>query len=384
MPTGGGYSYHATAGTGYGPPAHPVVHPKPVAGTGGGGGKKGLFGGGSGKKGSLAMSALTLLSFLFFINLLQGCIKDHMDAMNPTVMVMTTNVIRNRFNKMGEMNSREQKPPASNIASVMHQAPDLTVAAAAAQANSVLQTPYSNNVPTNPYNKPLQPPAPPPSPPPPQPQPQYPQPNPEAEIPLTYAKPSFYDPLKPDAYDQMIQLPAPQQTFNFNNHSYYNTPTEQTYTYHHTAYNAQTITKPQPQQQAPPSRPFVSSQYSVNQNPFYEHQYPVTSKPFSSDTNNSPYAPEPQDYTYRQPQQIYTPSVSPNNAYPWSTNLHTSSVVSGPYRRASIISVSPKTKWISVPAKITDRTNFNLNSRLEESEEEVIHHDDRDLFRSRN
>lgn len=44
----------------------------------------------SGKGGKLkgaALSALTLLAFLFFLNLLQSCLKDHMDAMNPTVLV---------------------------------------------------------------------------------------------------------------------------------------------------------------------------------------------------------------------------------------------------------------------------------------------------------
>lgn len=35
------------------------------------------------------MSALTLLSFLFFLNILQQCLKDHMMAMNPQVAVMS-------------------------------------------------------------------------------------------------------------------------------------------------------------------------------------------------------------------------------------------------------------------------------------------------------
>jgi hypothetical protein len=38
-----------------------------------------------GKLKGAALSALTLLVFLFFLNLLQSCLKDHMDAMNPTV-----------------------------------------------------------------------------------------------------------------------------------------------------------------------------------------------------------------------------------------------------------------------------------------------------------
>lgn len=36
-----------------------------------------------------ALSALTLLAFLFFLNLLQSCIKDQMDVMNPTVTLNT-------------------------------------------------------------------------------------------------------------------------------------------------------------------------------------------------------------------------------------------------------------------------------------------------------
>lgn len=40
-----------------------------------------------GKGKSAALSALTLLAFLFFLNLLQSCLKDHMDAMNPTVTI---------------------------------------------------------------------------------------------------------------------------------------------------------------------------------------------------------------------------------------------------------------------------------------------------------
>lgn len=37
-------------------------------------------------KSSSAMSALTLLAFLFFLNILQNCLKEHMASMNPTVI----------------------------------------------------------------------------------------------------------------------------------------------------------------------------------------------------------------------------------------------------------------------------------------------------------
>lgn len=37
------------------------------------------------KKKNAALSALTLVAFLFFLNLLQTCLKEQMMAMNPTV-----------------------------------------------------------------------------------------------------------------------------------------------------------------------------------------------------------------------------------------------------------------------------------------------------------
>lgn len=43
------------------------------------------MGGKAGKLKGAALSALTLLAFLFFLNLLQSCLKDQMEAMNPTV-----------------------------------------------------------------------------------------------------------------------------------------------------------------------------------------------------------------------------------------------------------------------------------------------------------
>lgn len=51
--------------------------------SGGGGGHKS-------KSSSLQTSALTLLAFLFFINMLHTCLKEQMTSLNPTVMVMTT------------------------------------------------------------------------------------------------------------------------------------------------------------------------------------------------------------------------------------------------------------------------------------------------------
>lgn len=339
---------------------------------------------GGGKKGSSALSALTLLSFLFFINLLQGCIKDHMDAMNPTVMVMTTNIIRNRFNKMGEMNSREQNSGySSNSANIVMQPADLVAAAAAQSPTSMdsarpsvnIQSPYSSNAVS--YNKPLETNIPAPSYVPQSlPQPQYVQNTPEPEVPIKYAKPQ-YDPYKPEPH-----LPAPQHTLSYSNHtivvqsppiqtpSYNLPPQEQHYNYHHTEYSAQPV--PQPT--------IVIAQHSISTNPFYEHQHPDTSKPYDADITSQYYGP-PADYNYRQKYDMPSPSVISNNKNPWSSNHQISSVLSGPYRRASVISVSPKTKWISVPAKITDHSNFP--EKVESIVEDLEHHDDRDVFHTR-
>ncbi|CAG4961983.1 unnamed protein product [Colias eurytheme] len=48
-------------------------------------------GGGGYKKSNAAMSALTLLAFLFYLHILQQCLKDHMTAMStPQVMIMSS------------------------------------------------------------------------------------------------------------------------------------------------------------------------------------------------------------------------------------------------------------------------------------------------------
>ncbi|KAH8346450.1 hypothetical protein KR084_000726 [Drosophila pseudotakahashii] len=99
-PSGGFSSYHSSsAGSG---PAYPPHHPPPPPPPSTKSSKK------SKKSPGSVMNALTLLSFFFFVNMLQNCLKDHMADMNPTVMVLTASGIRNRFNKLAEMNSREQ------------------------------------------------------------------------------------------------------------------------------------------------------------------------------------------------------------------------------------------------------------------------------------
>lgn len=64
----------------------------------GGGGDGGSWSGGGGhksKNSALSMSALTLLAFLFFINMLQTCLKEQMTSLNPTVRNPIQLFIRN-------------------------------------------------------------------------------------------------------------------------------------------------------------------------------------------------------------------------------------------------------------------------------------------------
>ncbi|XP_035890541.1 uncharacterized protein LOC118502421 [Anopheles stephensi] len=88
----GGYDYHPP------PPPHPAPPPQPPS----------IIHslpplwpapshhGKSGKGKGAALSALTLLAFLYFLNLLQSCLKEHMETMNPTVMVMTAGATRRK------------------------------------------------------------------------------------------------------------------------------------------------------------------------------------------------------------------------------------------------------------------------------------------------
>ncbi|CAF4842672.1 unnamed protein product [Pieris macdunnoughi] len=51
-------------------------------------------------KSKAAMSALTLLAFLFFLHILQQCIKDHMTAMSTSpIMIMSAGKEGNEFEK---------------------------------------------------------------------------------------------------------------------------------------------------------------------------------------------------------------------------------------------------------------------------------------------
>ncbi|XP_035780253.1 uncharacterized protein LOC118460228 [Anopheles albimanus] len=90
----GGYDYHPPPPAIHAPPilqSHPPVHLL-AAYSGGGHSSIGKSHRGKGA----ALSALTLLAFLYFLNMLQGCLKEHMATMNPTVMVMTAGATRRK------------------------------------------------------------------------------------------------------------------------------------------------------------------------------------------------------------------------------------------------------------------------------------------------
>ncbi|EDW84681.2 uncharacterized protein Dwil_GK14244, partial [Drosophila willistoni] len=162
-PSGSYSSYHPSAGSApaYPPPHHHHHHQppspphKPKSSSSSSGKSKTKKGSGS------VMSALTLLSFFFFVNMLQNCIKDHMADMNPTVMVLTASGSRNRFNKLAEMNSREQtSSPASTTASAAqseaaasswqhHQQSAVSSGPVIVTPTVVLQSPYSSGLVTN-------------------------------------------------------------------------------------------------------------------------------------------------------------------------------------------------------------------------------------------
>ncbi|XP_017082556.1 trithorax group protein osa [Drosophila eugracilis] len=147
-PSGSFSSYHpSSAGSGpaYPPHSHPQAgpppppHPPPSTKAT----KK------SKKSAGSVMNALTLLSFFFFINMLQNCLKDHMKDMNPTVMVLTATGTRNRNNKLSEMNSREQTSTTATESASSWNQPALVPAAVPSvpptivMPTVVLQSPYS-------------------------------------------------------------------------------------------------------------------------------------------------------------------------------------------------------------------------------------------------
>lgn len=75
--SGGGSGWNSGSGSGW---------------TNGGNGWTGSGGGHKSKNSALSMSALTLLAFLFFINMLQSCLKEQMTSLNPTVCFFASKV----------------------------------------------------------------------------------------------------------------------------------------------------------------------------------------------------------------------------------------------------------------------------------------------------
>ncbi|XP_023941365.1 uncharacterized protein LOC112048175 [Bicyclus anynana] len=79
---------------------------------------------GGGHKNNAAMSALTLLAFLFFLHILQQCLREHMTAIStPQVMIMTggkegdENIRRSsnkKIDKIGVSETEEKRKYANN------------------------------------------------------------------------------------------------------------------------------------------------------------------------------------------------------------------------------------------------------------------------------
>ncbi|GLV37353.1 hypothetical protein CBL_10680 [Carabus blaptoides fortunei] len=81
---GGGHVYSSVGNSGYGYGSH---HESSHHHGGGGGGKK-----------SVALSALTLLAFLFFLHILQTCLQEQMDATTNTQVVVMSARLENKAN----------------------------------------------------------------------------------------------------------------------------------------------------------------------------------------------------------------------------------------------------------------------------------------------
>ncbi|CAH1995037.1 unnamed protein product [Acanthoscelides obtectus] len=69
---------------------------------------------------SIALSALTLLAFLFFLHILQQCLQEQMDNMTPQMVVMQATInaareaeakLKEAQKRVGEGNGEEKKDP---------------------------------------------------------------------------------------------------------------------------------------------------------------------------------------------------------------------------------------------------------------------------------
>uniref|UniRef100_A0A1I8QFE7 Uncharacterized protein n=1 Tax=Stomoxys calcitrans TaxID=35570 RepID=A0A1I8QFE7_STOCA len=395
----GDYSYHSAAGTGYGgpPPAyHAPVH---VSAKPAGGGKKKSGGARKRSSHSSTMTALTLLSFFFFVNLLQNCIKDHMDYMHPTVMVMTPDIRRKSFNKMGEMNSREQSSGisaagvvATNEANIVMQPADMLASAAFSSSQVMeamkpyvnLQSPYSSvNKPMEVLpNRPAQPaPAGPPV------VAQY-QNHHAAPAEVQHQRPpSAYDPHQPDVYEQHLQhnypgehIPAvpaynpssqefPKPLLNENplvNQQqppvYMGSSKDHPSAHHeYTPAVAPIQHHSHDEMMAAAASSVSGSFYSTTRNPFLDHKYPNQSPAYTPQSDHGFKQPSSQNYHRYPPKNNAEDSAAHQGPVPWSSthSMVSSAVMSAPIRRATIVSVSPTIKWISLPSNVDDHADFD-------------------------
>uniref|UniRef100_A0A1B0C6A4 Uncharacterized protein n=1 Tax=Glossina palpalis gambiensis TaxID=67801 RepID=A0A1B0C6A4_9MUSC len=232
------------------------------------------------KNNSSLISALTLLSFFFFLNILNNCIRDQMDSVNPTVMVMTANLKR-KSNKMDITNSRQQSSAenlAAAVSSVKHTKHVSSTERYRDSLESISSSPFSH-LPVNPY-----------------------------AITTQQQFQSPYLEQHPDSYDSGERYI--NSTLGYENYFQSKVP-------------VQITNKPlMPHiMQRPNHRPVEVSSYEENEYPYHE-----------SESSSSSSSSHTQSYI--------------NSNFPWA--LKRSSVSSfnlGPYRRASIVSVTPTAKW---------------------------------------
>ncbi|XP_052863700.1 uncharacterized protein LOC128270341 [Anopheles cruzii] len=146
----GGYDYHSPP---IGPSAPHIIHhplpPPPFLSTP-------SFGKPPSKRKGAALSALTLLAFLYFLNLLQNCLKEHMVTMNPTVMVMTAGATRRKDIAPDQDRSAEQEDPraGSDEAALVDEYEELTGHYELLTSSNLTPNPYLRRTTGVPYKKP--------------------------------------------------------------------------------------------------------------------------------------------------------------------------------------------------------------------------------------
>ncbi|XP_058056132.1 uncharacterized protein LOC131207530 [Anopheles bellator] len=148
----GGYDYHSPP---VGPSGPHIIHhplppaPPPFLSTP-------SFGKPGSRRKGAALSALTLLAFLYFLNLLQNCLKEHMVTMNPTVMVMTSGATRRKdISSEGDRSSEQEDPRAgSDEAALVDEYEALTGHYELLTSSNRSPNPYLRRSTEAPYKKP--------------------------------------------------------------------------------------------------------------------------------------------------------------------------------------------------------------------------------------